>query len=177
LPCLTQGGGLGRAAGIEGGVCSVCKACGVTVGALVEGVGACAAAVGRALFTAVMVSGVPACTEGTGQGGGVSASCVVVAKGLAPVALVSAAGHKVFHYLLLFEKDDNFTFFQRVVFCGGADSDHNARGAFTYSLVGVYQVPWELCQGDGVVVLNFVLELRHALLRVREVTHRDSMHC
>jgi hypothetical protein len=92
-------------------MCSVCKACGVTVGALVVGVGACVATAGRVLFTSVMVSGVSAYTEGTGQGGGVSASCMVVAKGLAPAALVSAAGHKVFHYLLLFEKDDNFMFF------------------------------------------------------------------
>jgi hypothetical protein len=126
LPCLTQGGDLGRAAGIEGGVCGVCKACGVTVGVLVEGVGACAAVAGAALFTAAMVSGVPACAVSTGRGGGVSASCVVVAKGLALVALVSAAGRKVFHYLLLFKKDDNFTFFQHVVFCGGAEGDHNA---------------------------------------------------
>jgi hypothetical protein len=135
LPCLTQGGGLGRAAGIEGSVCGVCKACGVTVGALVVGVGICAAAVGGALFTAVMVSGVSACAEGTGRGGGVSASCVVVAKGLALAALVSAVGRKVFRYLLLFEKDDNFTFFQRVVFCGGVEGDHNARGRFPYLFV------------------------------------------
>jgi hypothetical protein len=177
LPCLTQGGDLGRAAGIEGGVCGVCKACGVTVGALVEGVGTCAAAAGGALFTAVMVSRVPACADSTGRGGGVSASRVVVAKGLAPAALVSAVGRKVFRYLLVLEKDDNFTFFQCVVFCGGAEGDHNARGGFAYSLVGVGQVPWELCQGDGVVVVNFVLELRHALLLIREVIHRDSMHC
>jgi hypothetical protein len=137
LPCLTQGGGLGRAAGIEGGVCGVCTACGVTVGALVVGVGACAAVAGGALFTAVMVSGVSACTEGTGRGGGVSAGRVVVAKGLAPAALVSAAGRKVFRYLLLFEKDDTFTFFQHVVFCGGAESHHNARGGFAYSFVRV----------------------------------------
>jgi hypothetical protein len=177
LPCLTQGGGLGRAAGIEGGMCGVCKACGVTVRTLVGRVGACAAMVGGVLFTAVMVSGVSACAEGIGWGGGVSASDVVVAKGLALVVLVSAAGHKVFHYLLLFEKDDNFTFFQHVVFCGGAESNHNAQGGFAYSFVRVRQVPWELCQGDGVVVLNFVLQLRHALLRVSEVIRRDSMHC
>jgi hypothetical protein len=133
-----QGGGLGRAVGIQGSVCGVCKACGLTVGALVVGVGTCVAAAGGALFTAVMVSGVSACTEGTGRVGGVSASRMVVAKGLALVALVSAAGHKVFHYLLLFEKDNNFTFFQRIVFCGGAEGDHNARGRFAYSFVQVH---------------------------------------
>jgi hypothetical protein len=138
LLCLTQGGGLGRAAGVDGSVCSICKACGVTVGALVVGVGTCAAAAGRALFTAVMVSGVFTWAEGTGWCGGVSASYVVVAKGLAPAALVSAAGRKVFHYLLLFEKDDNFTFFQHVVFCGGAEGDHNARSRFAYLFVGVH---------------------------------------
>jgi hypothetical protein len=158
-------------------MCGVCKACGVTVGGLEEGVGTCVAAAGGALFTAVMVSGVPACTDGTGRCGGVSASCVVVAQGLAPAALVSAAGQKVFRYLLLFEKDNNFMFFQHVVFCSGVESDHNTRGGFAYSFVGVHQVPWELCQGDGVVVLNFVLELRHALLHIWEVIHQDSMHC
>jgi hypothetical protein len=177
LPYLTQGRDLGRAVGIEGGVCGVCKACGVTVGALVEGVGTCAAMAGGALFTAVMVSGVPACVEGVDRGGGVSESHVVVAKGLAPAVLVSAAGRKVFRYLLMFEKDDDFAFFQRVIVCGGAEGNHNALGGFAYSLVGVGQVPWELCQGDGVVVFHFVLELRHALLRVQEVIHRDSMHC
>jgi hypothetical protein len=125
LLCLTQGGGLGRAAGIEGSMCGVCKACRVTVGTLVVGVGICAAAAGGVLFTAVMVSGVSACTEGTGQVGRVSASHMVVAKGLAPVVLVSAMGHNVFRYLLLFEKDNNFTFFQHVVFCGRVEGNHN----------------------------------------------------
>jgi uncharacterized membrane protein (UPF0182 family) len=110
LPCLTQGGGLSRAVGIEGSICSICKACRVTVGTLVVGVATCAAMVGRALFTAVMVSGVSACTEGRGWGSRVSASHVVVAKGLALVVLVSAAGHKVFRYLVLFEKDDTCLF-------------------------------------------------------------------
>jgi hypothetical protein len=78
---------------------------------------------------------------------------MVVAKGLALAVLVSAVGYKVFHYLLLFKKDDNFTFFQHVVFCGRAEGNHNARGRFAYSLVRVGQVSWELCQGDRVVIL------------------------
>jgi hypothetical protein len=177
LPYLTQGGDLDRAAGVEGGICSICRACRVTVGTLVESVGICAAVAGRTLFIAVMVSRVPACAGGADQGGGVSSSCMVVAKGLVPVALVSAASYKVFHYLVIFEKDDDFVFFQHIILCGGAEGDHNTRGRFAYSLVGVGQVPWELCQGDGVVVFDFVLELHHALLHVWDVIHRDSMHC
>jgi hypothetical protein len=177
LLCLTKGRGFGRAVGIEGSVYGVCKAYGVTVGTLVDSVGTCVATVGGALFTAVMVSRVPTCVEGTGQGARVSVSHIVVAKGLAPVVLVSAMGCKVFHYLLLFKKDDNFTFFQYVVFCGGVEGDHNDRGGFAYLLIGVGQVPWELCQGNGVVGLNFMLELCHALLHIQKVIHQDSIYC
>jgi hypothetical protein len=166
-----QGRDLGRAAGIKGSVCSVWKAYGVTVGICVEGVGTCVAMVGRVLFMAVIVSGVPTYAEGTDRGSRVIASYVVVAKGLAPVVLVSTMGRKVFYYLLMFKKDDDFAFFQHIILCGRVEGNHNTQGRFAYLLVGVGQVPWELCQGDRVVVFNFMLELYHTLLCIQEVIH------
>jgi hypothetical protein len=169
-----QGGDLSRAVGIEGGMCGICKACRVIVSALVEGMGVCVAMVGGVLFIAVMVSRVPTCTEGTDWGSRVIISYMVVAKGLAPVVLVSAAGHKVFHYLLMFKKDNDFAFFQHVILSGGVEGNYNTQGGFAYLLVRVGQVPQELCQGDRVVVFDFMLELHHTLLCIWEVIYQVS---
>jgi hypothetical protein len=122
-------------------MCSICKAYRVTVSTFIEGMGICVAMAGRVLFTAMIVSGVPTSTEGGDWGCRVSASYVVVAKGLALVALVSAAGYKVFHYLLMFEKDNNFMLFQHSILCSRVEGNYNTRGGFAYSLVRVGQIP------------------------------------
>jgi hypothetical protein len=58
-----------------------------------------------ALFAAMLVGGVPTCTEHAGWGIRISTDSMVVTECLALAILVSTAGSKVLHYLFVLEED------------------------------------------------------------------------
>jgi hypothetical protein len=111
LPCFSQGGCLCGAVAVEGSMSYVCVAGGDAVSALVLGVSPQAATACGALFAAILVSGVPACTEYEGWGIGISADGVVVTECLASVILVGTAGSKVLRYLFVLEEDHDLVAF------------------------------------------------------------------
>jgi putative Mn2+ efflux pump MntP len=65
----------------------------------------------RALFTAMLVSRVPTCTECIGWGIGISADGIVVTKCLVSATLVGTVGSKVLHYLFVLEEDHDLVAF------------------------------------------------------------------
>jgi hypothetical protein len=62
LPFFSQGGCLCGAVAVEGSISCICMPSGGTVGALMLGMSAGVATTYGALFAAMLVSGVPACT-------------------------------------------------------------------------------------------------------------------
>jgi hypothetical protein len=116
LPCFSQGGCLCGAVAVEGSVICVCMPSSSTVCALVLGVSAGVATACRALFAAMLVSGVP------------------------------AAGSEVLRYLFVLEEDHDLVAFQCVVIGECAEGDHYAGGGFALALVWVYEVSWGLGQ-------------------------------
>jgi hypothetical protein len=111
LPCFSQGARLCGAVAVKGSVSCVCIPSSDAVGALVFGVSARAAMMCGALFIAMLVSGVPTCTECAGWGIGISVDGIVVTKCLALAALVSTMGSEVLHYLFVLEEDYDLVVF------------------------------------------------------------------